>query len=167
MVDEGSLASTVQACDLLRIANALRMPPRPAAETTGSGEALMLSLEVGLGSAMTAATPETEIRIEVGTGLRYADPASGLTMEPWTRGLIARSDNGHGEWSASEAVRIEPSPSNDQVRPRASMARRCSSSRYSVVSETHCAARDRPDLQPDWQSTRPRRFEPIGPERHP
>ena len=72
----------------------------------GDGGALTPSLEVGL--RHDGGDAETGAGVEVGGGLRYHDPASGLTAEARIRGLAAHEDADYTEWGASGSVRIEP-----------------------------------------------------------
>ena len=70
------------------------------------GQALRPSLEVGL--RHDGGDAETGTGIELGAGVRYADPALGLTVEGKARGLLAHEDTDYREWGASGSVRIDP-----------------------------------------------------------
>ena len=70
------------------------------------GQALTPSLEVGL--RHDGGDAETGTGIEVGGGVSYADPATGLTVEGKARGLVAHEDADYTEWGASASVRLNP-----------------------------------------------------------
>ena len=46
--------------------------------------------------------------VEVGCGVSYADPATGLSLEAKVRTLVAHADSGNGEWGASATARLDP-----------------------------------------------------------
>ncbi len=46
--------------------------------------------------------------MELGGGLRYADPLLELTLETRARGLIAHEDGGYEEWGLSGSVQVDP-----------------------------------------------------------
>ena len=73
------------------------------------GGALTPSLEMGL--RHDGGDAETGTGIEVGGGLSYTDPATGLTVDAKARGLVAHEDTDYAEWGASGSVRIEPDAS--------------------------------------------------------
>ena len=73
------------------------------------GGVMTPSLEVGL--RHDGGDAETGTGVEVGGGLRYADPARGLTVEARARVLVAHEDGGYEEWGASGAVRLDPGAS--------------------------------------------------------
>ena len=52
---------------------------------------------------------ETGSSLETGGGLRYADPAAGLTLEGRARTLFAHSGD-YEEWGVSGSVRFDPRP---------------------------------------------------------
>ena len=79
-----------------------------AFELEGGG-ALTPSLELGL--RHDGGDAETGTGIEVGGGLSYTDPASGITVDARVRGLAAHEDTDYSEWGASGSVRIEPDAS--------------------------------------------------------
>ena len=74
----------------------------------GSGT-LTPSLEAGL--RHDGGDAETGTGVEVGAGLRYADPESGLTVEGSVRTLVAHEASGYEEWGASGSVRLDPGAS--------------------------------------------------------
>lgn len=73
------------------------------------GGVLTPSLELGL--SHDGGDAETGTGVEVGAAIRYADAASGLTVDGRVRGLLAHNDNDYEEWGASAAVRLNPSSS--------------------------------------------------------
>ena len=73
------------------------------------GGALTPSLEVGL--RHDGGDAETGTGIELGGGLSYTDPGTGLTVDAKARGLVAHEDTDYAEWGASGSVRIEPDAS--------------------------------------------------------
>ncbi len=73
------------------------------------GQTLTPTLEAGL--RHDGGDAETGAGIEVGGGLRYADPALGLTAEAQARTLVAHEDSSYREWGASGSVRIDPGAS--------------------------------------------------------
>ena len=70
------------------------------------GQALTPSLEVGL--RHDGGDAETGTGIELGGGVSYADPATGLSVTAKARGLLAHEDAGYTEWGASGSVKIDP-----------------------------------------------------------
>ncbi len=74
-----------------------------------SGGRLTPSLEVGL--RHDGGDAETGTGVELGAGLRYTDPARGLTMEASVRALVAHEESGYEEWGARGAVRLDPDAS--------------------------------------------------------
>ena len=75
----------------------------------GPGRVLTPSLEAGL--RHDGGDAETGAGLELGAGLRYADPARGLTMEAKARGLIAHEDSGFEEWGLGGSIRLDPGAS--------------------------------------------------------
>ena len=73
------------------------------------GQTLTPTAEVGL--RHDGGDAETGAGIEVGGGVRYADPALGLTAQAKARGLVAHEDSDYREWGASGSVRIDPGAS--------------------------------------------------------
>ncbi|MCY4429232.1 MAG: autotransporter domain-containing protein [Rhodospirillales bacterium] len=70
-----------------------------------SGATFTPSIEVGVRS--DGGDGETGTSIEAGGGLRYADQATGLTLEARARTLLAHSGD-YEEWGVSGLVRIDP-----------------------------------------------------------
>ncbi len=70
------------------------------------GQTLTPSLEVGL--RHDGGDAETGTGIELGGGVSYADPTTGITVEAKARGLLAHEDADYTEWGASGSVRIDP-----------------------------------------------------------
>ena len=75
----------------------------------GGGAVLTPSLELGL--RHDGGDAETGTGVEVGGGVRYADAASGFSVEARARTLIAHEDSGYEEWGASASVRLDPGAS--------------------------------------------------------
>ena len=73
------------------------------------GGTLTPSLEAGL--RHDGGDAETGTGVELGAGLRYADPGSGLTVEGSVRTLVAHEASGYEEWGASGSVRLDPGAS--------------------------------------------------------
>ena len=83
-----------------------------AFEIGSSGGTLRPTLELGLRhDAGDAGDAETGTGLEVGAGLRYADPLRGLTIEGAVRGLVAHEASGYEEWGASGSIRWNPDAS--------------------------------------------------------
>ena len=97
----GNLAAT--AADTSRVRAMLEGSRRFALEGGGT---LTPSLEAGL--RHDGGDAETGAGIELGGGLRYTDPATGLTVDAKARGLVAHEDADYAEWGASGSVRIAP-----------------------------------------------------------
>ena len=72
----------------------------------GDGGRLVPTLEVGL--RQDGGDAETGMGIELGGGLAWTDPATGVAVEAKVRGLVAHEDADYGEWGASGSVRIAP-----------------------------------------------------------
>ena len=70
------------------------------------GQTLTPILEVGL--RHDGGDAETGTGIELGGGVSYADPATGLSVTAKARGLLAHEDAGYTEWGASGSVKIDP-----------------------------------------------------------
>ena len=70
------------------------------------GQTLTPSLEVGL--RHDGGDAETGTGIELGGGVSYADPATGLSVTAKARGLLAHEDADYTEWGASGSVKIDP-----------------------------------------------------------
>ena len=78
------------------------------AHRLASGATLAPSIEIGMRN--DAGDGETGNGIEAGGGLRYADTASGLTIEGRARTLLVHSDE-YEEWSVTGLARIDPGAS--------------------------------------------------------
>ena len=70
------------------------------------GGTLTPSLEAGL--RLDGGDAETGAGVELGAGLGWADPASGVSAELRGRWLAAHESSGYEEWGASGSVRIDP-----------------------------------------------------------
>ena len=75
----------------------------------GEGSVLAPGLELGL--RHDGGDAETGTGIEVGGSVRYADVASGLSIEASARTLLAHEDSGYEEWGASASVHLDPGAS--------------------------------------------------------
>ena len=102
--DGGNLAATEGDTSRLRV-----MLEGSRAFVLEGGGALTPSLEVGL--RHDGGDAETGTGIEVGGGLSYTDPGTGITVDAKARGLVAHEDTDYTEWGASGSVRIEPDAS--------------------------------------------------------
>ena len=51
---------------------------------------------------------ETGTGVELGGGVSYADPATGLSIEARARMLVAHADSDYEEWGASASARLDP-----------------------------------------------------------
>ena len=69
----------------------------------------------GGSSSRDAGDAETGAGTEIGAGLRYSDPARGLTAEGNVRGLLTHSDGAYREWGAAGAIRLDPGVSGRGV----------------------------------------------------
>ena len=58
---------------------------------------------------------ETGTGMEVGAGLSWSDPSSGITSDLRFHGLAAHEDGSYGEWGASGSLRLAPDPSGRGV----------------------------------------------------
>jgi len=72
----------------------------------GGGATLRPSLELGL--RHDGGDAETGTGVELGGGVSYADPASGLSVEAKARMLVAHADSDYEEWGVSGSVRLAP-----------------------------------------------------------
>ena len=75
------------------------------AQTLASGATFSPSLEFGL--RHDGGDGETGSSLEIGGGLRYAEPATGLTLEGRGRTLLVPSGD-YEEWGVSGLVRLDP-----------------------------------------------------------
>ena len=71
-----------------------------------TGAVLTPNFELGLRYDDGAA--ETGAGVELGGGLRYADPVRGLTVEARARALLAHEDGGYEEWGLSGSLQLDP-----------------------------------------------------------
>ena len=102
--EAGNLAATEAGTSRLRL-----VLEGSRSVAVGEGGALTPSLEVGL--RHDGGDAETGTGVEIGGGLSYTDPASGLTVDVKVRGLVAHEDADYAEWGASGSVRIDPDAS--------------------------------------------------------
>jgi len=72
----------------------------------GDGATLRPSLELGL--RHDGGDAETGTGVELGGGVNYTDPVTGLSVEAKAQMLVAHADQGYEEWGASGAVRLAP-----------------------------------------------------------
>ena len=72
----------------------------------GDGVTLRPSLELGL--RHDGGDAETGAGVEIGGGVSYADPGSGLSVEAKARMLVAHAHSDYREWGASASVRLAP-----------------------------------------------------------
>ena len=75
----------------------------------GDGGTLTPSLELGLRA--DGGDAETGMGVELGAGLAWADPATGLTVQAKARGLVAHEAEEAREWGVSGEVRLAPGAS--------------------------------------------------------
>ena len=75
------------------------------------GGALRPSIELGL--RHDGGDAETGGGIDVGAGLTFTRPESGLSLDLAARGLLAHRASGFREWGASAALAWDPTPSSD------------------------------------------------------
>ena len=67
-----------------------------------------LAPTVELGVRRDVGDAENGAGVELGGGLRFADPDRGLSVELKARGLVAHQDADYREWGASAAIRFDP-----------------------------------------------------------
>ena len=75
------------------------------AQFFADGGSLKPSLEVG--GRLDGGDGETGAGLEVGGGVAYADPGSGLTVAAGGRALVIRDGN-YGEWGLSGLIQLDP-----------------------------------------------------------
>ena len=68
----------------------------------------VLTPNVELGLRYDGGDAETGAGIELGGGLRYADPVRGLTVEASARALLAHEDGGYEEWGMGGSLQLDP-----------------------------------------------------------
>ena len=71
-----------------------------------TGAELTPNIELGL--RYDDGDAETGAGIELGGGLRYADPVRGLTVEATARALLAHEAGGYEEWGLSGSLQLDP-----------------------------------------------------------
>ena len=76
------------------------------------GGALRPSVEVGL--RHDGGDAETGGGIEVGAGLSFSRPVSGLSLDLAARGLLAHRASGFEEWGAGASLTWDPAPSSEE-----------------------------------------------------
>ena len=76
-------------------------------QALASGATFSPLIEVGVRN--DGGDGETGTSIEAGAGVRYEDPATGLTVEARARTLLAHTHD-YEEWGASGLVRVDPGP---------------------------------------------------------
>ena len=99
--DEGNLGAADVQTSRLRLA----LEGSRAFALEGGGR-FTPGLEVGL--RQDGGDAETGTGVEVGGGVSWTDPASGLTVEAKARTLVAHEDSDYREWGASGSVRLQP-----------------------------------------------------------
>ena len=90
-------------------AGRLRLIVEGARTLTFGHRTLTPSLELGL--RHDTGDAETGTGVELGGGLRFADPTRGLSVDVKARSLIAHQDEAYREWGASAAIRVNPDAS--------------------------------------------------------
>ena len=70
---------------------------------------------LSLGLRHDGGDAETGTGVELGAGLAWSDPSSGLTSDLRFYGLAAHDDGGYDEWGVSGSLRIVPDPSGRGV----------------------------------------------------
>ena len=68
----------------------------------------MLTPSFELGVRYDDGDAETGMGVELGGGLRYADPLRGLTLETTARALLAHEDGGYEEWGVGGTLQFDP-----------------------------------------------------------
>ena len=99
--------------------------------TLATGAALTPNVELGLRYDDGAA--ETGAGVELGGGLRYADPVRGLTVEATARSLLAHEDGGYEEWGLSGSLQLDPGPARPRPVPAAGLGLGPDGQRYRRV----------------------------------
>ena len=85
----------------------------PGSESGKEGAAHVTpSFEAGL--RLDGGDAETGFGADLGGGLAFADPGSGLTLDVKARGLLAHEASGFREWGASGSVAWDPRPSTER-----------------------------------------------------
>ncbi len=73
-----------------------------------------LTSSFGLGVRHDGGNAETGFGVDVGAGLAYADPSSGMAADLRGRGLLAHEASGFREVGLSGSLAFDPSPSSDR-----------------------------------------------------
>ena len=68
----------------------------------------VLTPTVELGLRYDDGDAETGLGVELGGGLRYADPVRGWTLETRARALLAHEDGGYEEWGVGGSLALDP-----------------------------------------------------------
>ena len=92
--------------------NELLQVPRLGGVTLAGGGSLRPSVELGL--RHDGGDAETGSGIELGTGLAFNKPDSGLSLDLAVRGLLTHEASGFQEWGASAALIYDPAPSSER-----------------------------------------------------
>ena len=72
----------------------------------GGGATVRPALELGV--RHDGGDAETGAGVELGGGVTYADPSSGLSLEAKARMLVAHADSDYEEWGVSATARLDP-----------------------------------------------------------
>ncbi len=72
----------------------------------GDGATLRPALELGV--RHDGGDAETGTGVELGGGVAWIDPSTGLSIEAKARMLVAHADSGYEEWGASASARLDP-----------------------------------------------------------
>ena len=84
----------------------------PGSRSGEGGASVTPSFEIGL--RLDGGDAETGIGAELGGGLAFAGPASGLSLDLGARGLVAHGASGLREWGASASFGWDPRPATDR-----------------------------------------------------
>ena len=68
----------------------------------------VITPSIELGVRYDDGDAETGMGVELGGGLRYADPLRGLTVETAARTLLAHEDGGYEEWGVGGTLQFDP-----------------------------------------------------------
>ncbi len=109
---QGSDGGLLEAADAEVTRLRLGLEGAHAFHAAGGGGTLTPSF--GLGVRHDGGDAETGFGVDVGAGLAYADPSSGLTADLRGRGLLAHEASGFREVGFSGSLAFDPSPSSDR-----------------------------------------------------
>ena len=84
----------------------------PGSRAGERGASVTPSFEIGL--RLDGGDAETGFGAELGGGLAFAGPASGLSLDLDVRGLVAHRASGFREWGASASFGWDPRPATDR-----------------------------------------------------